>query len=1185
MGAWRRLRTTAGMRLPLSLCLAGALLLALAGPAHATLISWWPLDGDATAAVGTSGTLVNAPTATTDRFGNAARALAFASTSGTSGSYVSVAGGGGLNGLGTGTISMWVRWAGTQDAGNSNFGHVLARQSNTVFSNNVIGINNADPASGRLTWQPYSAAAPVITGTTAAGNSTWRHVLVTFTSGSHALYLDGASQGTSATAGTMNNNPAIPLTIGAWIGDGQGYSTSSIDDVAVWDNVLAANQITALRNGVAPNSLPAAGNAVKLWNVAGPAPWETATNWNPSGVPGATDDAYVNNAGTAQVTATTGTANPASLAIGGAAAGTVQLNGGTLAPASLTVSGSGTLSLGGGTLSATSMHMNGGKLLANAAGLSTSQAIVLDSGGGIVDTQANTLTLSGALSGSGALTKNGSGTLVLSVASSYTGPTTVNAGTLQLTNSSALGNSPGVTLVPATVSGGIGTQLELRNNITVSGTTLTLNSNIAGANSYRTAIRSSSGSNTWNGGVTLNGNGLDQFYADGGNLTINGDINAGGGGFTGTLFVRGGSGTGTINGSINAPNGALAKTDGSTWVVGAAGKSYVWGNTGVYVGTLRMGIANVLPSTTIVTMGQNDANNATLDLNGKSQTIAGLAFSSTGGTKAVSSTAAATLTVNNSAAYNYGGVLGGAGLALTKQGAGSLTLGGSAANTHGGLTTVSNGSLILAKTSGNAIGGSVLINGGTLQWNDDAQVADGAVVTMTSGTINVNYAGYTDSINSLDLQGGTLTTGSPAGQLNVTKNANDALKIRGGITVPISLALDNASGGGLTFDAIADGTAVLSGGLTLAHSNKTFVINDGAAAEDMVISGGIGEYVVGTNRGFTKTGAGTLTLSGANTYAGTTTVSAGALRIASATALGGTANGTSVASGAALEILGDTTTAAEPVTLNGGGGGGGGALRSLSGTNTFAGPITLGSATRINSDGGTLTLNSATPIDESYALTFGGAGDIAVSTPLQTGTAGLTKDGAGTLTFAAANTYTGATTVNGGTLLVNGSITSDVTVVNGLLGGLGAILGGVDVQAAGIISAGNSPGHLFVDGDYTQSGTMRAEIAGTGQGTTYDWIEVDGAASLGGTINVDLLGGFIPAPGSFFDVLTATGGLTGVGSVTFDYGDAQGGPAWWVFVVTLPDGGQALRLQASPEPSTLTLLALGGLALLRRRRR
>jgi autotransporter-associated beta strand protein len=165
-----------------------------------------------------------------------------------------------------------------------------------------------------------------------------------------------------------------------------------------------------------------------------------------------------------------------------------------------------------------------------------------------------------------------------------------------------------------------------------------------------------------------------------------------------------------------------------------------------------------------------------------------------------------------------------------------------------------------------------------------------------------------------------------------------------------------------------------------------------------------------------KQGANTLTLTGANTYTGTTTVSAGVLNIQNSAALGGVGTGTSVTSGAALQLEGGITVGTEALTLNGTGVSNNGALRNISGNNSWAGAVTLGSATRINSDAGTLTMSGN--FGGAQNLTVGGAGNTTLSGVLGTGAGTLTKDGAGTLTLSggAVNTFSGAVTINAGTL-------------------------------------------------------------------------------------------------------------------------------------------------------------------------
>jgi autotransporter-associated beta strand protein len=168
------------------------------------------------------------------------------------------------------------------------------------------------------------------------------------------------------------------------------------------------------------------------------------------------------------------------------------------------------------------------------------------------------------------------------------------------------------------------------------------------------------------------------------------------------------------------------------------------------------------------------------------------------------------------------------------------------------------------------------------------------------------------------------------------------------------------------------------------------------------------------------------------------------LQITNGGALGGTAQGTTVsATGAALEISGSITTQAEALALNGNGVSNGGALRSTSGTNTYAGNITLGAASRINADAGSLTLDVASGnaiASTNLDLTLGGAGNITVADAIALGTGGLTKDDAGTATLSAANTYTGKTIVNAGKLSISnennlgtnpGSAAADQLTLNG----------------------------------------------------------------------------------------------------------------------------------------------------------
>ena len=113
---------------------------------------------------------------------------------------------------------------------------------------------------------------------------------------------------------------------------------------------------------------------------------------------------------------------------------------------------------------------------------------------------------------------------------------------------------------------------------------------------------------------------------------------------------------------------------------------------------------------------------------------------------------------------------------------------------------------------------------------------------------------------------------------------------------------------------------------------------------------------------------------------------------------------------------------------------------------------------------------------------------------------------------------TGSTTANG-TLLTPGQT---LNVQGGTLFGTGTVNG--NVISSGTVAPGNSPGFLDITGNYTQTaaGTLSLEIAGRDPNVPqYDRLRVTGNASIDGTLHVDLLNDFQPAPGDTFEVITS----------------------------------------------------------------
>ncbi len=356
--------------------------------------------------------------------------------------------------------------------------------------------------------------------------------------------------------------------------------------------------------------------------------------------------------------------------------------------------------------------------------------------------------------------------------------------------------------------------------------------------------------------------------------------------------------------------------------------------------------------------------------------------------------------------------------------------------------------------TGNAtITGGVTVNGGVVNLSGNNETTD--ALNGNGGTINNTGVASTLTIGMNN--GGGTYSGVITGAIALVKNGTGTGTLSGnngysGNTIINAGALVLGSSSAIPYGSGA-GNVVVNGTLDVGNQNASINGLSGSGTINLTSTSGNETLIVGYNNasstfggiisdssssyqlGLTKVGTGTLVLSGNNVYYGATTVSGGALQLASSAALGNTAylGGVTVSNGAALQLsnnisISGVSEGLPPLTLNGTGISNGGALENVSGNNTYGGAITLGSATRINSDSGLLTLSSFSS-GGNFALTVGGAGNTLISAALPATVNSLTKDGSGVLTLSGANSYVGATTISAGTLKQAGG--NEITDVAG----------------------------------------------------------------------------------------------------------------------------------------------------------
>lgn len=417
---------------------------------------------------------------------------------------------------------------------------------------------------------------------------------------------------------------------------------------------------------------------------------------------------------------------------------------------------------------------------------------------------------------------------------------------------------------------------------------------------------------------------------------------------------------------------------------------------------------------------------------------------------------------------------------FTKSGAGTLVL--TAANTVSGPVNLAGGGLQLRNV--NALAGATSFafsSGTTLTLRADASSTFPLPVLSlpASGSVNldVNILG-SGSAQTHAVGGGVKLDGASTTTTTVNVTASNSCKL----TIPVVDITNNGAATSQTRLVFNPTTAALTlgnvNGYTTGGGRDPYLILDGTNPA-AVVSGRISNPPNGAAWTYVvKQGSGKWTLTGAGSnYAGNTNVNAGILNIQGNSALGSSNRGTSVASGATLQIesvFDLNYTTAETVTLNGAGVGGAGALQNVGGNNTFAGLIAFAGPARINSDAGFLNLSATGVITgPTFDLTVGGAGDVRIAGVIGTTSGGVNKDGSGTLTLAGVNTYTGATSVSAGTLAL--AATGGLSADSELVLAPGATL---DVSALSAFSLGANAA-FSATGSTTSAATLRAGASAT----------------------------------------------------------------------------------------------------------
>ena len=577
----------------------------------------------------------------------------------------------------------------------------------------------------------------------------------------------------------------------------------------------------------------------------------------------------------------------------------------------------------------------------------------------------------------------------------------------------------------------------------------------------------------------------------------------------------------TISGGGAATTGGLTK-NGSGTLLFTASNSYT-GDTTVNSGILQIGGNNRISDSSTLRV-----NGGTFNMVSFNDTVAGVILSANGtisGTNPILTSNSDFILESGTAAAILAGTVG-----VNKTTSGTVTL--FATNTYTGATTINAGTLQIGNggTTGALSTSSAITNNGTLTFNRSNTITQGThFASVISGTGHVTQAGTgTLSFNGTNSYTGTTTIS--AGTLALNSAASNNSTILGDIVI---------NGGTLNYqssidDQISNSATVTmtSGSFALAARNETI--------GSMSMSGG--------NISITS---GWLTLSSTSSFTGGNvsitspggriiTASTGPTTLGNAAFLySNTGNNSSPTAGLVLSsglVVNASTTA------------------NFTNVSTGLGQITLGGSTKVFDVGTSANMNIGWAVVSSNS------------------SGGLTKNGTGTLTLSATNTYAGATLVSAGTLLVNGSTSASSTVSVGsgaALGGSGTINGFVSINSgATLIPSIASTLTLGSTLTLESGSTMALTLGSNSSKIAFTTLADNLLGSGNATLSLTRGDGFdYGASYTIFQNTSTTGFV--FSSITGYDSDS------WTANFGLTSDNYQLSFTAVPEPSTYALLFAG----------